>query len=74
MQVVFLFCDMIGVLSFFFIFFVSSSIDGLGAVVGFHGVAVRGDGAIVVGLVGQDADGGEVTHDEKGEVVLALLP
>ena len=61
-------------LSFFFDFFVGGGIYGLGAVVGFKGVAVRGDGAVVVGLVGQDADGGEVTHDEKGEVVLALLP
>lgn len=63
-----------GLLSFFFGGFVGGSIDGLGAAVGFQGVAVRGDGAIVVGFVGEDADGGEVTHDEKGKVVLALLP
>ena len=71
---VFLFCDMSEFLSFFFGGFVGGSIDGLGAVVGFQGVAMRGDGAIVVGLVGEDADGGEMTHYEEGEVVLALLP
>lgn len=74
MHVVFLLCDMGGLLSFFFGGFMGGSIDGLGAVVGFQGVAVRGDGAVVVGLVGQDAYGGEVSHDEEGEVVLALLP